>query len=61
MKAAAFNELSELEKKHLYQCRRCGKMVDMRQLDDVLYHETDHKPRLDIHYSGSVRTNDAIT
>ena len=35
-------------------------MVDMRQLDDVLHHETDHKPRPDIHYGGSVRTNDAI-
>jgi hypothetical protein len=27
-------------------------MVDMRQLDDVLFHE-DHKPRPDIHYGGS--------
>src|SRR5215216_4931171 len=27
-------------------------MVDMRQLDDVLFHETDHKPRSDIQYGG---------
>jgi hypothetical protein len=25
------------------------------QLDDVLLHETDHKPHPDIQYSGSVR------
>jgi hypothetical protein len=28
-------------------------MVDMRQLDEV-FHETDHKPRPDIQYGGSV-------
>ena len=54
MNAAAFNELSEAEEKHFYQCSRCGEMVDMRQLDDVLFHETDHKPRPDIQYGGSV-------
>src|SRR5947207_9328772 len=26
--SADFNELSEAEKKHFYQCRRCGEMVD---------------------------------
>jgi hypothetical protein len=30
-----------------------GEMVDKRQLDDVLFHETDHNPRADIQYSGS--------
>jgi hypothetical protein len=29
-------------------------MVDMRHLDDVLFHE-DHVHRPDIHYGGSVR------
>jgi hypothetical protein len=52
---AAFDELSESEKRHFYQCSRCGEMVDMRQLDDVLFHETDHKPRPDIQYGGSVK------
>jgi hypothetical protein len=33
----------------------CGEMVDRRQLDDVLSHEADHKPRPDIQYGGSVR------
>jgi hypothetical protein len=49
-----FNELSEEEKKHFYRCSRCGEMVDMRQLDDVLFHE-DHVQRPDIQYGGSER------
>jgi hypothetical protein len=44
MNSADFDELSESEKKHFYQCSRCGEMVHMRQLDEV-FHETDHKPR----------------
>jgi hypothetical protein len=44
--AADFDKLSESEKQHFYKCR-CGEMVDMRQLDDVLFHETDHKQRPD--------------
>jgi hypothetical protein len=55
MNAADFDELSAAEKKHFYQCSRCREMVDRRQLDDVLFHETDHKPRPDIQYGGSVR------
>jgi hypothetical protein len=47
-----FNELSEEEKKYFYRCSRCGEMVDMRQLDDVLFHE-DHVQRPDIQYGGS--------
>jgi hypothetical protein len=39
MNAADFNELSESEKRHFYKCEQCGEMVDMRQLDDVLFHE----------------------
>jgi len=44
MNAADFNELSESEKGHFYKCMQCGEMVDRRQLDEVLFHETDHKP-----------------
>ena len=47
MNTADFNELSELEKRHFYKCSECGEMVDRRKLDDVLFHETDHKPRPD--------------
>ena len=52
MNAADFDELSESEQKHFYQCTRCGEMVDMRQLDDVLFHEK-HVHRPDIQYGGS--------
>jgi hypothetical protein len=55
MNAADFDELSESEKEHFYKCRQCEEMVDKRQLDDVFFHETDHKPRPDIQYGGSVR------
>jgi hypothetical protein len=55
MNAADFHELSEAEKTHFYKCTQCGEMVDRRQLDDVLFHEIDHKPRPDIQYGGSVR------
>jgi len=30
-------------------------MVDKRQLDEVLFHETGRKPRPDIQYGGSER------
>jgi hypothetical protein len=55
MNAADFDELSAAEKPHFYKCEQCGKMVDLRQLDDVQFHETDHQPRPDIQYGGSVR------
>jgi hypothetical protein len=50
--AADFNELPDSEKQHFYKCKRCGEFVDMRQLDDVLFHE-DHIHRPDIRYGGS--------
>ena len=59
MNAADFNELSESEKEHFYKCGQCGEMVDMRQLDDVVFHETDHKPRPDIQYGGSERLGES--
>jgi hypothetical protein len=54
---ADFNQLDEAEKKHFYRCQQCGEMVDMRQLDDVLFHE-DHIHRPDIPYGGSKRLGD---
>ena len=50
MNAADFNGLDDAEKTHFYKCQQCGEMVDKRQLDDVLFHETDHKPRPDVQY-----------
>jgi hypothetical protein len=52
--ADEFEQLPKAEKKRFYRCKKCGEMVDMRQLDDVLFHE-DHNPRADIQYSGSKR------
>jgi hypothetical protein len=52
MNIADFNELSEVEKRHFYKCQQCGEMVEMRQLDDVLFHE-DYVQRPDIQYGGS--------
>jgi hypothetical protein len=41
MKPADFDQLSDSERQHFYKCEKCGEMVDMRQLEDVLFHE-DH-------------------
>ena len=54
MNPADFEQLPDSEKQNFYRCKQCGEMVDMRQLDDVVFHE-DHKPRPDIQYSGSKR------
>jgi hypothetical protein len=54
MNKSDYDQLNAEEKQHFYQCQQCGEMADMRQLDDVLFHE-DHKPRPDIHYEGSKR------
>jgi hypothetical protein len=33
---------------HFYRYRKCGQLVDERELLDVIFHETDHKhnPRI---------------
>jgi hypothetical protein len=51
---ADFNELSESEKRHFYKCQQCGKMVAMRRLGDVLFHE-DQVP--DQRFSRAVQRN----
>lgn len=53
-KGPAFNALPDDEKQHYYRCAECGKLVDMRHLDEVLFHE-DHKHQPDIPYGGSAR------
>jgi len=52
MNAADFNELDDANKKHFCKCKQCGEMIDMRQLNDVLFHE-DHVHTPDIQYGGS--------
>jgi hypothetical protein len=59
MNAVDFSDLSDAEKRHFYKCRQCGEMVEKRQLDEVLFHETDHKPRADIQYGGSERLGES--
>jgi hypothetical protein len=49
-----YEKLSKEKQRHFYQCRGCGEMADMRQLNDVVFHE-DHKQRPDIQYSGGER------
>jgi hypothetical protein len=58
MKPADFDHLSDPERQHFYRCEQCGEMVDMRQLDDVLFHE-DHVHRPDIQYGGSQRLGES--
>jgi hypothetical protein len=53
-----FNELSDEEKKNFYKCQQCCEMVDMRQLDDVLFHE-EHVHGPDIQYGGSERLGES--
>jgi hypothetical protein len=45
MNAADLDRLSDAEKEHFGQCRKCRQFVDKRELRDVLSHETDHKPK----------------
>jgi hypothetical protein len=48
-----YEQLPPEEKERYAQCSRCGEIFDRRNLDEVLFHHTDHKHRLDIQYSGS--------
>jgi hypothetical protein len=45
------------DRQHFMQCRTCGEWFDMRNLDEVFKHETDHKDRPDIQYAGSKRVS----
>jgi hypothetical protein len=58
MNDADFAKLDDAEKECFYRCEECGEMVDMRQLDDVLFHE-DHVHRPDIQYGGSQRLGES--
>ena len=45
MDADDFDKLNDTEKEHFFQCPECGEFVDKRELRDVIFHETDHKPK----------------
>lgn len=55
MSQAAYNEAAPADKQHFIKCGACGEMIDMRSLDEVFSHETDHQPHPDIQYAGSRR------
>jgi hypothetical protein len=48
-----YEKLPPEEKEHLGRCAECEEIFDRRNLDEVLFHHTDHKHRPDIQYSGS--------
>jgi uncharacterized C2H2 Zn-finger protein len=48
MTADEYEKLPPEEKEHFYRCPECGQVVDKRELRDVIFHETDHKPKPDI-------------
>jgi hypothetical protein len=45
MNTADFNKLSDTEKEHFYWCSKCSQFVDKRELREVIFHETDQKPK----------------
>jgi uncharacterized C2H2 Zn-finger protein len=45
MNAADFDKLSDEDKEHFFRCPTCGEFVDKRELRDVIFHVTDHKPK----------------
>jgi hypothetical protein len=49
-----YEKLPREEREHFAKCSKGGEIFDRRSLDEVLFHYTDHKPRPDIQYSGSI-------
>jgi uncharacterized C2H2 Zn-finger protein len=45
MNAPDFDKLNDEEEEHFFQCPKCGDLVDKRELRDVIFHLTDHKPK----------------
>ncbi len=50
-----FESLPPEEQERFETCSECGEIFDRRSLDEVLLHDTDHKDRPDIQYTGSER------
>jgi hypothetical protein len=48
MNAADFDNLSDEEKEHFFQCPKCGEFVDKGELRDVIFHAAGHKPKAHI-------------
>jgi hypothetical protein len=48
MTLAEYEELPPEEKEHFFECPECGQFVDKRELRDVIFHVTGHKPKPEI-------------
>ena len=48
MTLAEYEELPPEEKEHFFQCPKCDQFVDKRELRDVIFHVTNHKPKPEI-------------
>lgn len=55
MNAKTFSDLSPEEQEHFMRCSTCGEWMDLRKLDEVIFHEMDHEPRSDVQCSGSAK------
>ena len=55
MTADEYEQLPPEEKEHFTMCAECCEIFDRRSLDEVLFHQTDHKYRPDIQYRGSIK------
>lgn len=49
----AYDDSTPEDRVHFMRCGTCGEWFDRRSLDELLMHETDHRPRADVQYSGS--------
>jgi hypothetical protein len=56
-----YEKLPPEEKEHFAKCSTCGEIFDRRSLDEVLFHNIDHKHRPDIQYSGWEKLNQETT
>jgi hypothetical protein len=45
MTADEYKQLPPEEKEHFFQCPKCCQFVDGRELRDVIFHVTNHKPK----------------
>jgi hypothetical protein len=45
MIADEYKQLPPEEKEHFFQCPKCCQFVDKRELQDVIFHVTNHKPK----------------
>jgi ssDNA-binding Zn-finger/Zn-ribbon topoisomerase 1 len=48
MTLAEYEKLPSNEKEHFFECPECGQFVDKRELRNVIFHVTGHKPKPEI-------------